>query len=131
MPQREQATFAADAAKLTGHLFLPDTQNKLSGDAAKAYSKKTWSTLASKNDLSIGGPVPFVPPKKWNVSRPRVKGGGFEDRYGNVWKKATEGKAEWDVRIPKGKAFEIFSGSQNQGKDYSHANISYEGHVTH
>ncbi|MFI1187326.1 ALF repeat-containing protein [Streptomyces californicus] len=29
------------------------------------------------------------------------------------------------------KGFETFAGSENQGKDYSHANISKKGYVTH
>ncbi|MFI0237654.1 polymorphic toxin type 17 domain-containing protein [Streptomyces sp. NPDC016845] len=93
--------------------------------------KGAWSNLAKSKRLPTDGPVPFVPPKKWDPKRPQERGGGYKDRYGNIWTRAKDGKDEWDVQIPKGKNFEIFAGSKNQGKDYSHANISNDGHVTH
>ncbi|MEU3823551.1 polymorphic toxin type 17 domain-containing protein, partial [Streptomyces sp. NPDC030392] len=105
--------------------------NKLSGDAAKAYKNKRYVQAAEKFGLPTNGPVPFVPRKDWDVKRPQIRGGGFEDKYGNVWTRAKDGKDEWDVQIPKGKGFETFAGSKNQGKDYSHANISKDGKVTH
>ncbi|MFV2120108.1 polymorphic toxin type 17 domain-containing protein [Streptomyces sp. Act-28] len=105
--------------------------NKLAGDAGKAYKNKKFLQTAKKHDLPTDGPVPFVPRKDWNPGSPQVRGGGFPDKYGNIWTRAKDGKDEWDVQIPKGKNFEKFAGSKNQGKDYSHANISKEGHVTH
>ncbi|MFD5647360.1 polymorphic toxin type 17 domain-containing protein, partial [Streptomyces anulatus] len=105
--------------------------NKLAGDSGKAYKNKNWLATAKKYDLPTDGPIPYVPPKGWDPKRPQVRGGGFPDKYGNIWTRAKDGKDEWDVQIPKGKGFETFAGSKNQGKDYSHANISKKGYVTH
>ncbi|MFD8957452.1 polymorphic toxin type 17 domain-containing protein [Streptomyces anulatus] len=105
--------------------------NKLAGDSGKAYKNKNWLATAKKYDLPTDGPIPYVPPKGWDPKRPQVRGGGFPDKYGNIWTRAKDGKDEWDVQIPKGKGFETFAGSKNQGKDHSHANISKKGYVTH
>jgi hypothetical protein len=56
-----------------------------------------------------------VPPKKAHGKPQRVRGGGFEDANGNVWKWDPSGHAgpHWDVEHPDG----------------SHTNVSPEGQV--
>jgi hypothetical protein len=105
------------------------TMNRMAGDAAKQYQKPAVLAAARKRGLPTDGPVPFVPPKGWNHSNPRMDTlygrRGVVDAYRNVWHWDPV-KREWDVQIsPKGKKFEIFS------PDGKHANISPEGTVTH
>ncbi len=65
--------------------------------------------------LPSGGQRPYVPPKKAYGKPQRVRGGGFEDANGNVWKWDPSGHAgpHWDVQHPDG----------------SHTNVSPEGQV--
>ncbi|MFD0345731.1 hypothetical protein ACFQ0M_05840 [Kitasatospora aburaviensis] len=106
------------------------TLNSLAREAKKGFTAKT-RPMAVKHGLptDLEGPVPFVPPKGWQGKPER--GGGFRDAYGNLWKKATDGKDEWDVQVKKGTKFSIFCKNGNQGKDFEHANISPDGYVTH
>lgn len=107
------------------------TMNRLAGDAAKRYRDPKVLQAAQKRGLPTEGPVPFVPPKKWDAKNPptepfRTPGGlkwGTRDAYGNGWVWDPH-KMEWDVQIESGK-FGLFS------PDGRHANISSEGHVTH
>lgn len=107
------------------------TMNRLAGDAAKRYRDPRVLEAAQKRGLPTEGPVPFVPPKKWDAKNPptepfRTPGGlkwGTRDAYGNGWVWDPH-KREWDVQIESNK-FGLFS------PDGRHANISPEGHVTH
>jgi Flp pilus assembly pilin Flp len=65
--------------------------------------------------LPSDGQRPYVPPKKAHGKPQRVRGGGFEDANGNVWKWDPSGHAgpHWDVEHPDG----------------SHTNVSPEGQV--
>src|SRR5262249_16960929 len=98
----------------------------------KAYKTNTkLRATAIKHNLptDLEGPVPFVPPKGW-MGKPE-RGGGFKDAYGNLWKKATDGKDEWNVQVKKGTKFSTFSNGKNQGKDFEHANTAPAGYVPH
>ncbi|MGV3526415.1 MAG: polymorphic toxin type 17 domain-containing protein [Candidatus Sericytochromatia bacterium] len=87
---------------------------------------------AHKYHLPTDGPVPFVPPKRWNPNSPArtSDGKGFIDNFGNEWRKGpsrTAGEAiEWDV-IPNNKS----GGLSNLSRDGSHVNVSLTGEVSH
>ena len=106
------------------------TMNRLAGDAAKRYRDPKVLDAAQKRGLPIEGPVPFVPPKRWDAKNPpnepfRTPGGvkwGTRDACGNGWVWDPH-KMEWDVQIESNK-FGLFS------PDGRHANISPEGQVT-
>ena len=109
------------------------TMNRLAGDAAKRYRDPKVLDAAKARGLPTEGPIPFVPPKKWQVNNPPTEryptpGGtktGIVDAYRNGWVWDPL-KKEWDVQITtSGSKFRIFS------PDGRHANISSDGHVTH
>lgn len=65
--------------------------------------------------LPSGGRRPYVPPKGAHGKPQPVRGGGFKDAYGNVWKWDPSGHAgpHWDVQHPDG----------------SHTNVAPDGTV--
>lgn len=110
-----------------GHKQATATMNRLAGDAAKRHKNTSFLQKATKLGLPTSGPVPFVPPKSWNVSDPRTRSrqNDYIDAYDNAWV-WDRTKGEWDVQIPgPDRKFGIFS------SDGKHANISPEGYVTH
>lgn len=100
--------------------------------AARVYARNPdWLARAQRQNLPTDGPVPFVPPDRWNPANPRRgPNHGFMDAYGNEWTRGpsrTQGEAfEWDV-IPanRNSGLAAFSG------DGSHVNVSLRGDVTH
>lgn len=108
------------------------TMNRLVGAAAKRYKDPKVLEAAKKRGLPTEGPVPFVPPKRWDVNNPPTAPGpagsrnrrGILDAYGNGWVWDPI-KKEWDVQIPHQGKFRAFS------PDGQHANISTGGEVTH
>lgn len=108
------------------------TMNRLAGEAARRYRDPKVLQAAQRRGLPTEGPVPFVPPKNWDVNNPptarfRTPGGakrGTVDAYGNGWVWDPK-KQEWDVQIPPSGKFGTFS------PDGRHANISPGGQVTH
>jgi hypothetical protein len=65
--------------------------------------------------LPSGGQRPYVPPRGAHGRPQPVRGGGFKDAYGNVWKWDPSGHAgpHWDVEHPDG----------------SHTNVAPDGTV--
>lgn len=113
---------------------LPEALNALNNlhkGAEAAYKNTRFLSKAENLKLPTNGPVPFVPPARWDVTRP-AKGpnGGFMDNFGNEWVKGptrTVGDShEWDV-IPKN----VNSGLANFSRDGSHVNVSLQGVITH
>jgi len=109
-----------------------NTLNNMHKAAEAAYASPKILAGAKKWNLPTNGPVPFVPPKRWNPNNPAktADGKGYIDAFGNEWRKGpsrTKGEAiEWDV-IPKNKS----GGLANFSRDKSHVNVSMEGVVTH
>ncbi|MDP8930013.1 MAG: polymorphic toxin type 17 domain-containing protein [Actinomycetota bacterium] len=107
------------------------TMNRLAGDAGKRYKDTKVLEAARKRGLPTEGPVPFVPPERWDVKNPRTRPAqrrgekrGIVDHYGNAWVWDPK-KEEWDVQIQGSEKFKAFS------RDGQHANISPDGRVTH
>ncbi|ETK33279.1 polymorphic toxin type 17 domain-containing protein [Microbispora sp. ATCC PTA-5024] len=108
--------------------------NRLHTDAEKIYARyPRWAEKAEKLNLPTDGPVPFVPPKNWDVRNPQkdVLNGreGFVDAYGNVWHKGP-GRGgqpyEWDVQVRGQGGISVLTG------DGSHLNVEWgTGRVTH
>lgn len=69
--------------------------------------------------LPSGGQRPYVPPKKGYGKPQRVRGGGFEDSNGNVWKWDPSGHAgpHWDVQHPDGSHTNVAPDGTVIGKD--------------
>lgn len=108
-----------------------NTMDNMHKAAANAYKNEKWLKAAKKFDLPTDGPIPFVPPKRWDANNPiKTPQNGFMDAFGNEWRKGpsrTAGETfEWDV-IPKNKS----SGIADLSRDGSHVNISLTGDVTH
>ena len=106
------------------------TLNNMHGAAEVAYKNEKYLAKANKLNLPTDGPIPFVPPKNWDVTNPtRGKNHGFIDAYGNEWTKGpsrTPGEPfEWDVQL-RGQ-----SGLTHMTRDGSHLNVSMTGRVTH
>ncbi len=107
------------------------TMNRLAGDAAKRYEDPKVLEAARKRGLPTEGPIPFVPPRRWDVQNPRTQSAarrgekrGVVDHYGNTWMWDPK-KGEWDVQVEGSSSFQAFS------RDGKHANISPDGRVTH
>lgn len=109
-----------------------NAMNNMHKAAAEAYKNTKWLEAAKKNNLPVDGPIPFVPPKRWDSNNPLKTQDkeGFIDAFGNEWRKGPSRTAgepkEWDV-IPKNKT----SGISNLSRDGSHVNVSLKGDVTH
>ena len=113
---------------------LPDALNAVNNlhkGAEAAYKNSKFLAKSENLTLPTKGPVPFVPPSRWDINRP-AKGpnGGFIDDFGNEWVKGKSRTAgehhEWDI-IPKNTR----SGIANFSRDGSHVNVSLEGIITH
>ncbi|MBB5873555.1 hypothetical protein F4553_006989 [Allocatelliglobosispora scoriae] len=107
--------------------------NKLAGDAAKRYENPRFQAGADRLELPTDGPIPFVPPKRWQPENPQSEmvGGqkGYRDDYGNLWVKGPGrgGDAwEWDVQPghSSGTLQDVFG-------DGTHVNVSRDGQLTH
>jgi|GEM_PF-6147976 len=95
---------------------------------------KSSKGLLKAAGLPTKGKIRFVL-KMSDVSSGRLlkKGGGYMDRFGNIWKKGpsrTKGEAfEWDIQLSKkGKAS---IGHLSTDSKKAHVNVSQEGIVTH
>lgn len=69
--------------------------------------------------LPSGGQRPYAPPKGAHGKPQRVRGGGFEDKNGNVWKWDPSGHAgpHWDVEHPDGSHTNVAPDGTVIGKD--------------
>ncbi len=69
--------------------------------------------------LPSGGQRPYVPPKGAHGRPQPVRGGGFKDAYGNVWKWDPSGHAgpHWDVEHPDGSHTNVAPDGTVIGKD--------------
>jgi hypothetical protein len=106
------------------------TMNRLQKGAESAYENQAWLAKAQKLDLPTDGPVPFVPPKRWDVNNPRmgeINGRrGYLDEFGNVWVKGRgvgDAPFEWDVQVR--------GGLERLSKDGKHVNVTPGGKISH
>ena len=89
---------------------------------------------AKKVGLPTTGRIRYIPPRKGSKRRlERVRGGGYKDVHGNVWKRGPERNPrdmyEWDVQLSsKGKAQ---LGHLNPKGSTSYINVSPRGDITH
>jgi len=64
-----------------------------------------WALTSQKELLPKSGDFPYNPPKqKGNPVAVPVRGGGFKDKAGNIWRrdKSRHGGDHWDVELPNG-----------------------------
>jgi len=81
-------------------------------EAVAQSAKASYDTLATgvmtigqAKRLPRGGEFPYIPQEqKGNPDVVRVRGGGFVDKVGNIWKRDKSGHAgsHWDVQLPDG-----------------------------
>lgn len=92
----------------------PGSASAAGGQAAGSANRGPQSSR-----LPSGGQRPYVPPKGAHGRPQPVRGGGFKDKYGNVWKWDPSGHAgpHWDVEHPDGSHTNVAPDGTVIGKD--------------
>jgi len=98
---------------------VPGVNGAPAAAAAGAAGAGAANRGPQSDRLPSGGQRPYVPPKKAHGKPQRVRGGGFEDASGNVWKWDPSGHAgpHWDVEHPDGSHTNVAPDGTVIGKD--------------